>query len=220
MATYVVGFEEETDKDYWRSLRQRLTYDPDQIQLLYVTPHHWTPYCEMAADRRVIQMDLAKWDYKHQVLATRHMAPWRVLTWVKFIEAVMQFRPRALRRLYAHPDLAFRDAMRWYYQIGRQVWPYEIRNFIFRDRRQRHGLTPAEFWDLHYSPKARDRRAFRHTLVQPVISMDAGATWNALFPPAQQQALSPTHQPFYSRRLSQHVTHARQYTIMILAPPW
>jgi len=165
MATYVVGFEEETDKDYWRSLRQRLTYDPDQIQLLYVTPHHWTPYCEMAADRRVIQMDLAKWDYKHQVLATRHMAPWRVLTWVKFIEAVMQFRPRALRRLYAHPDLAFRDAMRWYYQIGRQVWPCEIRNFIFRDRRQRHGLTLAEFWGLHHGDEARDSRVFLRTPV-------------------------------------------------------
>jgi anaerobic magnesium-protoporphyrin IX monomethyl ester cyclase len=39
MATYVIGFEEETDKDYWHSLRQLLSYDPDQIQLLYVTPH-------------------------------------------------------------------------------------------------------------------------------------------------------------------------------------
>ena len=44
MATYVVGFEEETDLDYWRSLRHLLRYDPDQIQMLYVTPHRWTPY--------------------------------------------------------------------------------------------------------------------------------------------------------------------------------
>jgi len=162
MATYVVGFEEETDRDYWRSLRQLLSYDPDQIQLLYVTPHHWTPYSEAAADRQVIQMDLAKWDYKHQVLATRHMAPWRVLAWVKFIEAVMQFRPRALRRLYAHPDPAFRDAMRWYYQIGRQVWSYEIRNFVLRDRRQRHGLTLAEFWGLHQSAEVHESQDLLH----------------------------------------------------------
>jgi len=54
MATYVVGFEEETDRDYWRGLKQLLSYDPDQIQLLYVTPHRWTPYFHMAADRRVI----------------------------------------------------------------------------------------------------------------------------------------------------------------------
>ena len=44
MATWVVGFEEETDRDYWRGLRQLLSYDPDQIQLLYVTPHRWTPF--------------------------------------------------------------------------------------------------------------------------------------------------------------------------------
>jgi anaerobic magnesium-protoporphyrin IX monomethyl ester cyclase len=79
MATWVVGFEEETDRDHWRGLRQLLAYDPDQIQMLYVTPHRWTPYFRLAADRTVIQPDRRRWDYKHQVLATRHMPPWRVL---------------------------------------------------------------------------------------------------------------------------------------------
>jgi anaerobic magnesium-protoporphyrin IX monomethyl ester cyclase len=146
MATYVVGFEEEKDADYWRGLRQLLSYDPDQIQLLYVTPHRWTPYFRTASDRRVIQPDISKWDYKHQVLATRHMRPWRVLLWVKFIEAVIQLRPRSLRRLFTHPDLPIRNAMKWYYRIGRRVWPYEMRSFFFRDRRQREGPTLAEFW--------------------------------------------------------------------------
>ncbi|WP_204305040.1 hypothetical protein, partial [Stenotrophomonas maltophilia] len=36
MATWVVGFEEETDRDHWRGLRQLMSYDPDQIQMLYV----------------------------------------------------------------------------------------------------------------------------------------------------------------------------------------
>ncbi len=156
MATYVVGFEEETDRDYWRGLTQLLSYDPDQIQLLYVTPHRWTPYFDVAAGRRVIQTDLAKWDYKHQVLATGPVPPWRILLWVKFIEAVMQFRPRSLRRLFAHPDLAIRDAMRWYYHIGRQVWPYEIRQFVFSDRRRRYGPTLAEFWGRPGSKPACD----------------------------------------------------------------
>ena len=44
MATWVVGFEEETDRDFWRGFRQLLAYDPDQIQALYVTPHRWTPF--------------------------------------------------------------------------------------------------------------------------------------------------------------------------------
>src|SRR5581483_7051013 len=55
MATWVIGFEEETDRDYWRGLRQLLSYDPDQIQMLYVTPHRWTPYYRLAAGRTVIQ---------------------------------------------------------------------------------------------------------------------------------------------------------------------
>jgi anaerobic magnesium-protoporphyrin IX monomethyl ester cyclase len=146
MATYVVGFEEETDYNYWCGLRQLLSYDPDQIQLLYVTPHRWTPYFRMAAGRRVIQTDQRRWDYKHQVLATRHVPPWRVLMWVKLIEALMQLRPRSLRRVIAHRDLPIRDAMRWYYRIGRRVWPFEIWNFLFRDRHQKEGPTLAGFW--------------------------------------------------------------------------
>ncbi len=148
MATYVVGFEEETDRDYWRGLRQLISYDPDQIQMLYVTPHAWTPYFRMAADRRVIQSDQRKWDYKHQVLATRNMPARRVLTWVKLIEAVMQLRPRALKRVIAHHDSSIRAAMRWYYQIGRRVWPFEIWNFVFHDVLQKDGPTLAEFWNM------------------------------------------------------------------------
>ncbi|MBN1890950.1 MAG: magnesium-protoporphyrin IX monomethyl ester anaerobic oxidative cyclase [Thermoflexales bacterium] len=146
MATYVVGFEEEHDRDYLHGLKQLLAYDPDQIQMLYVTPHRWTPYFREAADRRVIQADQQRWDYKHQVLATRHVPSWRVLLWVKLIEAVMQLRPRSLWRLFAHPERSIRDAIRWYYQIGRRVWPYEVRNFFFRDRYQTDGPTLAEFW--------------------------------------------------------------------------
>lgn len=147
MATYVVGFEEESDRDYWRALRHLLAYDPDQIQLLYVTPHRWTPYYTLAASRRVVQTDQRRWDYKHQVLATQHLSPWRLLLWMKFIEAVMQLRPRALWRLLGHPDPEFRYAMRWYSNIGRRVWLHEIWNFVFRDSRIEHGPSMAEFWE-------------------------------------------------------------------------
>jgi anaerobic magnesium-protoporphyrin IX monomethyl ester cyclase len=146
MASWVVGFEEETDADHWRGLRQLLAYDPDQVQLLYVTPHRWTPFYRLAAGRTVIQLDRRRWDYKHQVLATRHMPPWRVLLWVKFAEAVMQLRPRALWRVLTLKDPSVRRAQRWYYQMGRRVWPFELWNFLFRDRRVKDGPTLAEFW--------------------------------------------------------------------------
>ena len=146
MVTYVVGLEEETDRDYMRGLKYLLSYDPDQIQMLYITPHRWTPYFRMAAERKVIQTDMRKWDYKHQVLATRHVPSWRVLLWVKFIEAIMQLRPRSLWRLFKHHDLDIRKAIHWYYRIGRKVWFYEIWNFLFRDHHQKDGLTLEEFW--------------------------------------------------------------------------
>jgi anaerobic magnesium-protoporphyrin IX monomethyl ester cyclase len=146
MATWVVGFEDETDRDLVRGLRQLISYDPDQIQALYVTPHRWTPFFRLAAERPVVQLDRRRWDYKHQVLATRYMAPWRLIAWVKFIEAVVQLRPRSLRRVLCHRDPKIRHAMRWYYRMGRRVWLHEIWNFVFRDRRAKGGPTLAAFW--------------------------------------------------------------------------
>jgi len=146
MATWVVGFAEETDQDYRHGLRQLLSYDPDQIQLLYATPHRWTPFYRLETERRVIQMDTRHWDYKHQVLATRHMPPWRVLLWVKAIEVIMQLRPRALARVLFMRDPAIRRAHRWYYRMGRRVWPHEVLGWLFRERRTATGPTLEEFW--------------------------------------------------------------------------
>ncbi|MEZ5843124.1 MAG: magnesium-protoporphyrin IX monomethyl ester anaerobic oxidative cyclase [Hyphomicrobiaceae bacterium] len=146
LATWVVGFEEERDRDHWRGMRQLLAYDPDQVTLLYVTPHRWTPYYGEASGRRVIQLDRSKWDYKHQVLATRHMPPWRVLLWFKLTEVILQARPKALWRTYLHPDPRLRHAMRWYAQMGRRVWFHEVLSWVFRDRRTRSGPTVATLW--------------------------------------------------------------------------
>lgn len=147
MATWVVGFEEETDRDYWRTLKQLLSYDPDQIQSVYVTPHRWTPFFRDAKDRNVIQMDQTKWDYKHQVLSTRYMRPWRVFLWVKMIEFIVQSRPKALWRLLTHPDPKIRHAQRWYYQMGRRVWFHEVFGFLFKDKHVRENFkTVGDFW--------------------------------------------------------------------------
>ncbi len=113
--------------------------------MLYVTPHRWTPYFNLAAGRRVIETDRRRWDYKHQVLATRHMPPWRVLLWFKFIEMVLQCRPKALFRVFFQRDRGPRHAMRWYTQMRRRVWRHEIRGFV-TGRRLKHGPTVAEFW--------------------------------------------------------------------------
>ena len=146
MATYVVGFEEESDRDYWRSLKHLLRYDPDQIQMLYVTPHRWTPYFETVHDRKVIETNAAKWDYKHQVLATTRVPPWRILLWVKSIEVIMQTRPKAIMRVLFGKDRHVRHGMRWYTRMGRRVWLHEIVEFIFSKRTADSALTLRRFW--------------------------------------------------------------------------
>jgi anaerobic magnesium-protoporphyrin IX monomethyl ester cyclase len=145
MAAWVAGFAQEKDADYWRTLRQLLSYDPDQIQALYATPHSWTLFAVQEGKHRVVQTDLSRWDYKHQVLESAHVPNWRVLLWVKSIEAICQLRPKSLFRLLAHPNPLFRAGMRWYSNIGRRVWLHEVRHWLFCDRRTSCGPTLAEF---------------------------------------------------------------------------
>ena len=152
LCTFAVGFEEETDADYLRLLRHLLAYDPDQVMSVYATPHRWTPFHGHSAHRRVIQTDLRLWDYKHQVLETPKVPAWRVFLWVKLIEAALQLRPRALWRIWRHPDAEIRHAMRWYTAMGRGVWLREVRDALrFRARR---GQTVAEFWGKDQLPEA------------------------------------------------------------------
>ncbi|MES3025780.1 MAG: magnesium-protoporphyrin IX monomethyl ester anaerobic oxidative cyclase [Pseudomonadota bacterium] len=160
MATYVVGFEEETDADYWRSLKHLLKYDPDQIQMLYVTPHRWTPYFATVLERKVIETNTAKWDYKHQVLATERVPPWRILLWVKSIEVIMQMRPKAIMRILLGKDRHVRRGMRWYTRMGRRVWFSEIFEFMRTTRLSTGALTLRQFWgeSLHHKEESMVKR--------------------------------------------------------------
>jgi len=147
MATYVVGFGEEKTKDFYYSLKQLLSYDPDQIQLLYVTPHKWTPYFEDVKDKEIIQTDQRLWDYKHQVIATKHLKPWLVILYVKLIEIIMQIRPNALKRLFFHKESRLRKAMWWYTKIGRRVWIWELYQFFFVNKLSKKRLKMKDFWN-------------------------------------------------------------------------
>jgi len=146
MATYVVGFGEETSKDFYNSFRQLLSYDPDQVQLLYVTPHRWTPYYEEVKDKEIILTDQRKWDYKHQVISTRFLKPWVVIIYVKLIEIMMQTRPSAVLRLLFYKEARLRSAMRWYTRIGRRVWLYELFQFFFVTPLAKNKIKMKDFW--------------------------------------------------------------------------
>ena len=146
MATYVTGFGDEKLKDFYNSLKQLLSYDPDQVQLLYVTPHRWTPYFEEVKDREIILTDQRKWDYKHQVMATTYMKPWMIILLVKLLEVIMQARPAAVKRLLFHKEARLRSAMRWYTNIGRRVWLWELYQFFFVTRLSPQKIKMKDFW--------------------------------------------------------------------------
>lgn len=146
MATYVVGFGEEKTRDFYNSLKQLLSYDPDQVQLLYVTPHKWTPYFEEVKDKEIILTDQRKWDYKHQVISTQYLTPWLVIIYVKLIEIIMQTRPIAIYRLLFHKEARLRSAMLWYTRIGRRVWFWELYQFFFVTRLSKEKMKMGEFW--------------------------------------------------------------------------
>lgn len=174
MATYVVGFREERDSDYWRSYRHLLAYDPDQVQLLYATPHKWTPFFESVEDRRVVQKDTTKWDYKHQVLEAEGVPAWRVFVWFKTIEVLMQARPRVLYRMIFNPDAGFRHAMRWYTKMGRRVWFHELFEYLFKTKIEKEGprlsaFMGSAFANREYSMVSKGKRSAR---VIPIV--DAG----------------------------------------------
>jgi len=147
MATYVVGFSEERVSDFFYSLRRLLSYDPDQIQIVYVTPHQWTPYYDEVRQTELVLTNRSYWDFKHQILVMRNMKPWMVTLCVKFIEVVMQARPKALFRTFFHKDARLRDAMRWYARIGRRVWFWELYQFFFVTKRIKTKITLEESWE-------------------------------------------------------------------------
>lgn len=146
MATYVVGFGEEKTRDFYNSWKQLVSYDPDQIQLLYATPHKWTPYFEEVKEKEIILTDQRKWDYKHQVLKTQYLKPWKVILYVKLIEITVQLRPKALKRLFFHKEARLRSAMRWYTNIGRRVWFWELYQFFFVTKLTKDSVKMKDFW--------------------------------------------------------------------------
>ena len=147
MVGHIVGFEEERSSSHWNALKQLLAYDPDLLNAMYVTPHRWTAvHTENDRTRGVIQADQAKWDYRHQVLTTRHLRPWQVFAWVKLLELILHLRPRALRRLLWHPDRELRRSLRWCFRRSARVWLDEVHDFLFRTRFLRSSISLAEFW--------------------------------------------------------------------------
>lgn len=121
---------------------------------MYVTPHRWTGFYKENERREVIDADQSRWDYRHQILATRHLRPWQIFTFVKLTEAIIHLRPRALRRAWLYADRDQRRAYRWCMRHSSRVWLEEIREFFRRRRPIAESRTLAEIAGAHSSDEA------------------------------------------------------------------
>ena len=154
MVGHIVGFEQETWRDYWRALRQLVLYDPDLLNAMYVTPHRWTGFYKESETRAVIEPDQSRWDYRHQILGTRHLGQLRIFALVKLMEAILHLRPRALRRLLFYADPDQRRAYRWCFRHSSPVWLAEIRDFFHGRRLRRAPRALADFAGTSFSEEA------------------------------------------------------------------
>lgn len=145
MLGHIVGFEEERARDYRQAIRQVAAYDPDLVNAMYVTPHRWSDWTAANGHREVVESDRSRWDYRHQLLSTRHLARWQVFALVKLMEVVVHARPRALWRVLAHPDPELRAHLRWCFRNSFRVWRAEVAEFLWRRSRMDAPTTLAAF---------------------------------------------------------------------------
>ncbi|MEM6756088.1 MAG: radical SAM protein [Planctomycetota bacterium] len=130
---YITGLGGERWRDFARAGRVLAAYDGDFLNAMYVTPHSWTPYAMAQADRAVVEPDQARWDYRHQVLATDRMRPWEVFTAVKLVELWFHLRPRRLWRMAFRSRLSLGQTLWTTLHVG-GVWVAEIADYLARPR--------------------------------------------------------------------------------------
>ena len=126
---HVVGFKEETWGGFRRALAQLKEYDGDWLNAMYATPHRWTSFGR-EAQPRVIEGDLRKWDYRHQVLAQRRLSAWQLFAAVKWLEFRFHIRPRRLWELLREQDGFRRRQLIWCYLHTGLVWLGEAAEFL------------------------------------------------------------------------------------------
>jgi len=128
---YIFGLEEETPGTLWRGMRGLLRYDGDFVNALYLTPHAWTPLGhQQLKEGTVVEADTWKWDYRHQVLATRYLSPAQLFVGVKLVEALYHLHPRHLWRTLTLRDHTLRRLLRHSQWHTTAVYLYEIVEFV------------------------------------------------------------------------------------------
>jgi anaerobic magnesium-protoporphyrin IX monomethyl ester cyclase len=155
---YIFGIDDETPVTVWRGLRGLLAYDGDMVNALYITPHAWTPLGRAVKDAEMVEDDLWKWDYRHQVLGVKRLSPTQLFVGVKLVEALFHAHPKRVWRMIVTRDRDLRHMLR-YGTLRSIPWvAFEVyEHFVDRLRRPRR------------------RRCDSSAAVQPVSAADVSA---------------------------------------------
>jgi hypothetical protein len=77
----------------------------------------------------VIQPELSKWDYRHQVLGQKHLRPWQVFLAVKLTELAFHVRPSRWAAFFSGSRFQQRQLLWCLWHTG-LVWLGEIGSFL------------------------------------------------------------------------------------------
>jgi len=133
---YIVGIADETPRSLWRGWRGLVEYDGDLVNALYMTPHAWTPFGRATESATIIEPDLHKWDYRHQVIGVSRLTPTQLFVGVKIIEVCYHLHPRRLARIIAASDPALRRQLRFSFLHTAGVFWHEVFEHFFRRQRR------------------------------------------------------------------------------------
>ncbi len=141
---HIVGLESETWSTFRTALRQLRLYGGDYLNAMYVTPHAWTAFGDEVRGRLVVQLDRAKWDYRHQILAQTHLRPWQLFLAAKWLEIRFHLTPGRIWAMIGGGDRSTRRHRRWVFRHIGVVWLAEVFEFVFRTTFAGRPVTLAE----------------------------------------------------------------------------
>jgi anaerobic magnesium-protoporphyrin IX monomethyl ester cyclase len=126
IVAHVIGLKNETWKTFRTAIQQLIHYDGDFVNVTHLTPHRWTDLGRQVKDHSIVQHDLSKWDYRHQVIDQPNFSSWKIFFAVKLLELSFHARPGRLWAILRTRDRFRRRQLLWStIHIG-MVWLGEI----------------------------------------------------------------------------------------------
>jgi anaerobic magnesium-protoporphyrin IX monomethyl ester cyclase len=163
---HIVGLGDESWAAFRAARRALRRYDGDYLNAMYVTPHDWTPFGQAAQSRDVVEPDLSKWDYRHQILAEDRLKPWQLFLAVKWLELCFHLRPARLRGIATERDRFRQRQALWCALHTGAVWVGEVVEFGWRQVRGKHRFI---------SEARKTRRPTRRLHVIPQATSESDA---------------------------------------------